>query len=118
MSSNKPPKKKVVVTTQKKSAAPAPKRGKAAAPARSKGKDKRQEAANLIFQKQNYYLMIGGVVLIALGMLLMTGGGMPDPNTWDENIIYGTRRTVLAPLVIIAGLVLEIFGIFHKPSES
>lgn len=120
MSSKQPPKKKVVVTTQKKSTAPAGnKRTKAATPAKARTRGERtQLSQSLVFKKENYYMMIGGVVLIALGMALMAGGQMPDPDTWDENIIYSTRRTVLAPAVIVAGLVLEIVAIFYKPSES
>jgi len=38
-----------------------------------------------------------GFGIILLGLALMTGGGMPNPEVWDENIIYGFRRTVLAP---------------------
>lgn len=68
----------------------------------------------LIYKRENYFMMLGGVVLIALGMLLMTGGAMPDNDTWDPNIIYSARRTVLAPICILAGLTVEIFAIFKK----
>lgn len=71
----------------------------------------------LIFGISNLYLMIGGVLLIALGLLLMSGGAMPSPDVWDESIIYSFRRTVLAPIVIILGLVLEIIAIFF-PNNS
>ena len=70
------------------------------------------EKNNLIFGKQNYILMGVGAALVGLGMLLMTGGNMPSPDVWDEDIIYGFRRTVLAPFTILAGLVVEIFAIF------
>jgi hypothetical protein len=39
---------------------------------------------------------------------------MPSPDVWDDSIIYSFRRTVLAPIVIIIGLVVEIFAIFKK----
>jgi hypothetical protein len=68
----------------------------------------------LIFKKNNYLLMIGGVILMALGFLLMSGGSMPSPDVWDESIIYSPRRTLLAPIVILAGLALEIVAIFKK----
>ncbi len=71
----------------------------------------------LIFSKRNYILMLAGIGLIALGLMLMSGGAMPDPNTWDESIIYSTRRTLLAPFVIILGLVVEIFAIFANPKS-
>ncbi|MFK8103786.1 MAG: DUF3098 domain-containing protein [Saprospiraceae bacterium] len=65
-----------------------------------------------IFGKENYIYMGVGAALITLGMLLMSGGSMPDPNTWDPDIIYGFRRTVLAPIVILAGIAVEIYAIF------
>ena len=68
----------------------------------------------LIFGKQNYILMGIGFGLIALGMLLMSGGSMPSPDVWDESIIYGFRRTVLAPFLMLAGLVVEVYAIFKK----
>jgi hypothetical protein len=73
-----------------------------------------KEKAPLIFKRDNFLLMFLGIGLIALGMFLMSGGQMPDPNTWDPNIIYSTQRTVIAPVVILAGLVVEIFAIFKS----
>ena len=68
----------------------------------------------VIFKKNNYLLMIGGIVLMALGFLLMSGGSMPSPDVWDESLIYSPRRTLLAPFIILAGLALEIVAIFKK----
>lgn len=99
-------KKKKVVTTSKKRVAPTSSRVKKGA-----AKRKTQE---LIFKKENYVLMGVGAGLVLLGMLLMLGGSMPSDDVWDESIIYSFRRTVLAPVVIIAGLVVEIFAIFKR----
>lgn len=55
-----------------------------------------------------------GVFLMALGFVLMSGGGMEDPNVWDESVIYGFRRITLAPILIVGGLVLQIVAIFAK----
>lgn len=55
-----------------------------------------------------------GVGLIALGMILMLGGSMKDPNQWDESMIYSARRITLAPIIILAGLATEIYAIFKK----
>ncbi len=68
----------------------------------------------LLFTKQNYYFMFLGMGLIAVGLLLMLGGGMEDPNVWDESVIYSSRRTVLAPIVILAGLAVEAYAILRK----
>ena len=44
----------------------------------------------------------------------MVGGAMPSPDVWDENLIYGFRRTVLAPFIILVGFVIEVYAIFKK----
>ena len=68
----------------------------------------------LIFNQQNYLLMGVGFALVVLGLALMAGGSMPDPNTWDPDIIYSFRRTTLAPILILAGLIVEIYAIFKR----
>ena len=104
MSKNKPAKKKVVVTTQKKTRPTVSKsRTSTAAPSQE-----------LVFGKQTYIWMGIGAALVLLGLLLMGGGAMPSPDVWDENIIYSTRRTFLAPIVILAGLGVEIYAILKK----
>ncbi len=75
---------------------------------------KTQPAFPLLFSRENYVLMAIGCGMIALGLILMLGGDMEDPNVWDENVIYSFRRTVLAPVVILAGLAMEIYAIFKR----
>lgn len=74
----------------------------------------KQAVQPLLYKKQNYLLMIGGIVLMCLGYVLMAGGSMPDANTWDPDIIYSTRRTLIAPIFILAGLGLEVWAVFKK----
>lgn len=101
------PGKKKVVTTARKKIKPTTSKVRSAQP-------RRVQEVTLLFKKQNYMLMGGGVILIALGFLLMGGGSMPSPDVWDENLIYSFRRITLAPVVILAGLALEIVAIFKK----
>lgn len=75
-------------------------------------KSSRSKTVDLPFGKKNFQLIALGAALILIGMLLMTGGGMPSPDIWDESIIYSFRRITLAPLVIVVGLIVEIFAIF------
>ena len=51
---------------------------------------------------------------MVLGFFLMSGGHNDDPNVFDENVIYSTRRTLIAPIFILAGLVVQILAIFKK----
>jgi uncharacterized membrane protein len=68
-----------------------------------------------IFTKENYIWMLAGLVVIALGFLLMAGGKSADPKVFNDNDVNSFRRITLAPFLIIAGFVLEIIGIMKKP---
>ncbi len=68
-----------------------------------------------IFSKENYKWMLLGLVVMAIGMILMAGGRNTDPNVFDTSKVYSTTRITIAPLLILAGLALEIFAIFRKP---
>jgi sulfite exporter TauE/SafE len=69
---------------------------------------------DLLFGKKNYTFIIAGVALIFIGLALMSGGHMPSPDVWDESLIYSHRRITLAPIVILAGLVVNVYAIFIK----
>ncbi len=103
---SKSQKKKVVVTTSTTSKSPKS--------STSRSTTRKAPVQSLLFGKETYIWMAGGALLIIIGLFLMSGGKMPDANTWDPDIIYGFRRTVLAPIVILAGLIVEIYAIFKK----
>ena len=65
------------------------------------------------FGKMNYILVIVGIALIALGFILMIGGGSTDPNVFNEEM-FNTRRLTIAPILVLAGFVVEIVAIFWK----
>ena len=66
------------------------------------------------FGKRNYKFMIIGILFIALGFILMSGGGSDDPNVFNEEI-YSFRRIRIAPLIVIIGFAIEIYAIITKP---
>lgn len=68
------------------------------------------------FGKENYVLMVVGIMVIILGNLLMIGGGSDDPNVFDPEI-FNFRRLTLAPVVILAGFIIEIIAIMRKPKD-
>ena len=68
-----------------------------------------------LFGRDNYMWIIAGIVLVALGILLMSGGKSADPNVFRENEVYSFRRITLAPIVILLGLGIEVYAIFKKP---
>ena len=66
------------------------------------------------FARQNYLLLVAGVLLIGLGYVLMIGGGSEDPQVFDP-AIFSFRRITLAPMVCLAGFVLIIVAIMWRP---
>ena len=52
------------------------------------------------------------------GLIAMSGGAMPDPNKWEPERIYGFQRITLAPILMVAGFVTIILGIFKKSDTS
>jgi len=65
------------------------------------------------------YLLIGLLVMVS-GYILMTGGGSEDPEVFNY-AMFDFRRMVAAPIVIIAGIVIEIvaiMGVFKSGKEE
>lgn len=69
-----------------------------------------------LFGKRNYIIMLIGIAVIALGFILMSGGGSDDPNVFNPEI-YGWQRIRLAPTLVIIGLGIEIYAIFANPKK-
>ncbi len=83
--------------------------------------DKRQVIANNsapLFTRENYLWMLAGIVVIALGMLLMAGGKSANPAEFNQKEVYSTTRITIAPLLIVIGLGIEIVAIFKKPKPT
>jgi hypothetical protein len=69
-----------------------------------------------IFTRDNYIWMLAGLIVITIGMFLLSGGtSNKDPNVFDKDAVYSTTRITIAPILILVGLVIEIFAIFRKP---
>ena len=64
--------------------------------------------------------MLIGFVVIALGFILMIGGGSDDPNVFNPEI-FNFRRIRLAPALVLIGFGIEIAAIlrsFNNPKKS
>jgi hypothetical protein len=73
-------------------------------------------SADLAFGKENYILMIIGIVLIIVGFILMAGGKMEDPAAFNPEI-FSFRRITLAPVVVMLGFAIEVYAIVKKSKE-
>lgn len=74
------------------------------------------EKKNFALGPENYKLLAIGFAIIVAGFLLMIGGKSSDPNKFSENI-FSFRRITLAPIVVLAGFVFEIWAIMKKPRD-
>ena len=68
------------------------------------------------FGKENYRLMLIGLGVLALGFILMVGGGTNDPYVFND-AMFNFQRLTLAPLLLLAGYIIEIYAIMKKPRD-
>ncbi len=80
-------------------------------------KTDQQSNQEFIFQKKNYMFMFIGIAFIALGFILMSGGGTDDPNVFNEEI-YNFQRIRLAPTLVLIGLGIEVYAILLNPHKK
>ena len=62
--------------------------------------------------KKNILYIIAGFAIMVLGYVLMSGGGSDDPNVFNYEM-FSVRRITVAPIVILIGIVVEIWAIMH-----
>lgn len=77
-------------------------------------KETKQE---FLFDKVNYKILLIGIGVIALGFILMSGGGSDDTNVFNENV-FSFRRIRLAPTVVLIGFGITIYSIFKNNKTS
>lgn len=84
------------------------------------GEKKRKEEAkrySFLFEKRNYRFMLLGIVFIAVGFILMAGGGSEDPSVFNPEI-YNWRRIRLAPALVLIGFGIEVYAILLNPKKD
>lgn len=69
-----------------------------------------------LFRKANYILVGVGICFLVLGYILLSGGGSDDPEVFNPEI-YNTRRLVVAPLLMLIGLILPVVAIMYRPKK-
>ena len=71
-----------------------------------------------LFDRTNLLWMLGGVAIMILGYILMAGGKSDDPNVFNPDEVYSPMRITVAPILILAGLVVLIYSIFRHPKAD
>lgn len=78
---------------------------------------KQPASTGSIFQKDNLMWMAIGAVVIIIGFFLMAGGKSDDPNSFNPDEVYSSRRITIAPILILIGLAIEVYAIFRNPKK-
>jgi hypothetical protein len=83
------------------------------------GEKKRKEGSRdgFVFGRKNYKFMFIGLACIAVGYLIMVGGGSDDPNVFNPDI-FSWRRIRLAPTLILIGLGIQVYAILLNPDKE
>lgn len=79
--------------------------------------DENKNSFTFVFGKRNYIILIIGLVVLALGYILLTGGGSDDPNVFNP-AMFNARRMYVAPILIMAGFIIDIVAIMIKPKNE
>jgi len=80
-------------------------------------KNEKKGKLNFALGRENYKLLAIGFVIIIIGFLLMLGGRSENPDEFSYDI-FSFRRITLAPIVVLAGFIFEIWAIMKKPKGT
>ena len=80
-------------------------------------KKNKKSSEDFIFEKKNYQVMVIGIIFIAIGFILMSGGASEDPNVFNAEI-YNFRRIRLAPTLVLIGFGIQVYAILLNPKKK
>jgi len=79
---------------------------------------KEEKGKFMPFRKDNYMLLLAGLLFIAIGLILMIGGSSNDVNKFNAEGVYSFTRLTLSPILIVIGFVIEIYAIMKQPKKE
>ncbi len=80
-------------------------------------KNNSENKQEFLFEKVNYKILLIGIAVIALGFILMSGGGSDDPAVFNEDV-FSFRRIRLAPTTVLIGFGITIYAILKTPKKA
>lgn len=83
-----------------------------------KKEDDKLKDKGFAIPRENYKYLLIGFIIIVIGFLLMIGGRSDDPEVFNGEELFSFRRITLAPIVVVAGFVFEIWAIMKKPGNK
>lgn len=64
----------------------------------------------LPFKKENYRLMLAGILILIIGFVIMSMDSEPHG--------FGTLGITVGPIVVMIGFIFEIFAILYNPKKQ
>lgn len=68
--------------------------------------------------RRNYLMMLAGIGAIVIGFVLLSGGGSDDPAVEFDYGMFNFRRLYVAPVLLLAGFLFEIYAIMYRPKGT
>jgi hypothetical protein len=82
----------------------------------AKQQEKETNQNILAFDRMSYILLLAGVGILALGYVLMIGGGSDDPKVYNP-AIFNFQRITLSPITLLVGFGVVLYAIIRKPKH-
>ncbi|MFA7200387.1 MAG: DUF3098 domain-containing protein [Bacteroidales bacterium] len=79
---------------------------------------KKEREKSFALPRRNAWMLVGTMVVIALGFVLMAGGGSKDPDVFAGETLFSFRRMVVAPILICGGFVYGVYAIMRIRKEK
>lgn len=79
----------------------------------NKQTDMQSENPRMPLTRKNYIILAIGFAIVLLGFVLMAGGGSHSATEFNYDI-FSFRRITLAPILVVGGFVVEIYGILKR----
>jgi hypothetical protein len=70
-----------------------------------------------LFDRASYLMLAASVVLILVGYFFMQGGGSDDPAVYNPDM-FNFQRLVVAPGLVLAGLLVALLALLRKPTSQ
>lgn len=70
-----------------------------------------------VFNKTNYFYFLLGIGIVALGFILMSGGGSDDKTVFNPAVM-DTRRLIIAPITVLIGFITVGVSIFINTDKK
>ncbi|MBL6669657.1 MAG: DUF3098 domain-containing protein [Flavobacteriaceae bacterium] len=79
--------------------------------------ESKKNSKSFLFGKRNYQILFVAFAVVALGYILMAGGGSDDPNIFNPEL-FNFRRIRLAPTLVICGFGIAIYAILARDKKA